>query len=388
MERFDVVVVGGGPAGSVAARTAAEDGAHTVLVEARGRADDPSACAGLVSPRTLAVLGASDACVLRRLRDVVFRAPGGTALRVRTTSDRAVVVDRSVLEAELLEKAGSAGVDVRRGVTATDWSDGVLQTETRAGSSAVTATILVGADGPRSGVARWAGLREGRRCLSASQAEVEVPPGDAVVDVFVGRGVAPGFFGWSIPAQEGRARVGLAVHPGAASDAHLDSLLESHFAGRRVLSRVQGEIPLPSAERVVGDGVLLVGDAAGHVKPLSGGGLYFGGLCARLAGRAAARAASDPAKRDDHLQRYASASRRLLDAETRFGAAAAAARDAIADPDWDRVLTLLNRPDLLALVSEHVDIDYLHRMVPRLLGHPRLWPLLAAVWSTTRGAPH
>ena len=77
MQRFDVVVVGGGPAGAVTARVAATAGASVLVLERRTRIEEPSACAGLVSPRTLSVLGASEACVIRRLRGVTFHAPGG-----------------------------------------------------------------------------------------------------------------------------------------------------------------------------------------------------------------------------------------------------------------------------------------------------------------------
>ena len=386
MRKFDVIVVGGGPAGAVTARVAAKAGATVLLLERRSQIEEPSACAGLVSPRTLSVLGASEACVVRRLRDATFHAPGGTVLSVHATSDRALVVDRSTLERELLARARDAGVEVRLGVSATAWTGGALEMAAPDGKETAAAAVLVGADGPESRVALWCGLRSFALGLSAAQAEVESAPEGDRVDVFVGRHVAPGFFAWSIPAQAGRLRVGLAVSSGVPPAPFLDRLLESRFPDRRVVARVEGTIPvpLPADGRIAGGGALLVGDAAAQVKPLSGGGLYFGGLCARLAGRAASRAAREARDRETHLERYETACHELLGPETRFGLAARSARDALDDADWDRLFSLLNRSDLLAVVSERIDIDHLRHMVPPLVSHPRLWGTLFTAWDLVR----
>jgi len=386
MTDFDVLVVGGGPAGAVTARIAANSGARVLLVEKRSTLEEPAACAGLVSPRTLPVLGASSACVLRGHRRVSFHAPGGPTLSFCATTDRAVVVDRSRLETELLALAGDAGVVVRLGAAAASWQGGVLRFTTALGEEAATGRVLVGADGPDSAVAAWAGLGPRLRPLRAAQAEV-VAPESGEIDVFVGRDVAPGFFAWSIPAQRDRLRVGVAVPAPADPALYLDRLLAARFAGCAIASRVEAPIPAPDPERAIArDDVLLVGDAAGHVKPLSGGGLYFGGLCARLAGRAAASAARAPETRAASLREYEEGCRTLLGPETRFGERAAGLRDALEDADWDSVFTLLNRPEFVALVERHVDLDHLRFLAPRLVGHPRLWRTLFDAWSVVRAS--
>jgi flavin-dependent dehydrogenase len=130
--------------------------------------------------------------------------------------------------------------------------------------------------------------------------------------------------------------------------------------------------------------VLLVGDAAAHVKPLSGGGLYFGGLCARAAGRAAADIAAAPPDRLAPLRRYQDACRRLIGAETQFGTAARSIRDALDDEEWNSVLAILDDRDLLALVAERIDLDHLRHMMPHVVGHPRLWGTLFRLLDVVR----
>ncbi len=384
MQRFDVVVVGGGPAGAVTARIAAEAGAVVLLLERRTRIEEPSACAGLISPRTLSVLGVSDACVVRRPRGVSFHAPGGGVLSVRTTTDRALVVDRSILESELLARARDVGVDVRLGATATGWRDGVVRFEGAASEETAVGAVLVGADGPESQVAAWAGLPNAGS-LRALQVEAEsADPEPDGVCVYVGHLIAPEFFAWSIPAQAGCTRIGLAVSDLIDPAPYLDSLLAQRFPNHRIVSRIEARIPIPSPRRTTADGVLLVGDAAGHVKPLSGGGIYFGGLCARVAGRAAARAAKEPHDQTEHLLYYEDACRALIGPETRFGATARSIRDALDDDDWSRIFAILNHRDLLALVAERIDLDHLRHMVPHLLSRPRLWRPLFALWDIVR----
>ena len=384
MESFDVIVVGGGPAGAVTARVAAKGGARVLLLESRTEIREPAICAGLVSPRTLPVLGASEACVVRRLRNVSFHSPKGAVLSIQASSDRALVVDRSTLERELLARAREDGAEVRMGVTATAWKDGVLELKASHGPDAAAATVLVGADGPESRVRVWSGLGSTAHRVNATQAEIESADDADCIDVFVGRSVAPGFFAWAIPAQRGRLRTGLAVHQDFAPAPFLDQFLEARFPNHRIVTRVEGAIPIPSGAPIARANVLLVGDAAGQVKPLSGGGLYFGGVCARLAGRAAASAARDPRNSAAVLLRYRAACRGILGPETRFGAAARSARDSLDDTDWEALFSLLNRGDLLSLIGEHVDIDHLRHLVPRLVGHPRFWPLLFAAWDVVR----
>jgi geranylgeranyl reductase family protein len=384
MQRFDVIVVGGGPAGAVTARVAAAAGASVLVLERRARIEEPSACAGLISLRTLSVLGASDACVIRRVRGVTFHAPGGGSLSVQATSDRALVVDRSVLEQELLAGAAEAGANVRLGATATGWRDGIVRFDSPGGEETVSCAVLVGADGPESQVASWSGVRATSGGLRAVQVEIELPSrGADDVHVFVGRRVAPGFFAWSIPAQDGRFRVGLAVGAGVDPAPHLEALLAARFPEGRAVSRVEGVIPVSPGGRIAGDDVLLVGDAAAHVKPLSGGGLYFGGLCARAAGRAAADAAAAP-DRLAPLRRYQDACQRLIGAETQFGAAARSLRDALDDKEWNSVLAILDDRDLLALVAERIDLDHLRHMIPHVVGHPRLWGTLLRLLDVVR----
>ena len=388
---YQVVVIGGGPIGAVAARCAAEAGARVLLAERRARPADPACCAGLISPRTLPTLGASERSVLGTIRAVEAHSPGGRTLSLRADEVKAVVVDRSALERELLDLAANAGVEVEMGTAARIESEGRIGLRASRGAECiVSARVTIGADGPRSGVARSVGLTPPEHVLRAVQVTVEAP-GEPVdrVGVHLGEATAPGFFGWSIPIGPDRVRVGLAVAGDVDPTPYLARLLDRCVRGGRVVSRTGGLIPISPTPCTVSGSTLLVGDAAGQVKPLSGGGLYTGGTCARLAGRFAAEAASDDAPAE-RLRRYEAAWREQVGREIAFGRSMRRVLARIPEENVDRIFASLDGSGLLATLAEVADIDRFHRIVGDLAGRPSLWkefvalaPLIAPAGATS-----
>jgi flavin-dependent dehydrogenase len=239
----------------------------------------------------------------------------------------------------------------------------------------VHADIVIGADGPRSRVARVAGLPQLPAAYFGIQAIVDAPAEEADrVDVVFGRETAPGFFAWAVPAEPGLLRVGLAAPPGTDAASLLTRHLEHRFPGRRVIARSGGWIPTAPVGQTVEGRVLLVGDAAGQVKPLSGGGLYTGAVCARLAGRIAAAAslAGDPSE----LLTYDSTWRRAIGRMLWFGRMLRRVLESASDGTIDRVRASMDDPSLLTLFAQYGDIDRLHGLIGELAARPSLWAKL------------
>jgi len=111
MPAYDVVVVGGGPIGAVAARHAAAVGARVLQIERGECTGEPARCTGLVSPHTLELLEVSAASLLREIRGGILHAPGGRTIELRANTVKAVVLDRGKLNRELIEFAIDAGVE-------------------------------------------------------------------------------------------------------------------------------------------------------------------------------------------------------------------------------------------------------------------------------------
>ncbi len=374
-----MAVVGGGPIGAVAAREAAMAGARTLLVEKTEGSAEPARCAGLVSPRVLPTAAASNSSVIREIRGGLIHSPLGTALSLRSSEIKALVIDRPVLDRELIQSAGDAGVKVRMRTKAISAHRGCISLAAGKMKEDVHARVIIGADGPASAVASWFSLPPVEEVLIASQATVIRPAREEdEVDIFLGRLLAPTFFAWVIPAQEGCARVGIGAPVGTNTNALLSDLLIS-LGTKREITRIHGLIPISLARETVADGVLLVGDAAGQVKPLSGGGLYTGFLCAKIAGQVAGEAALAGRTTRNDLAIYQQRFKREIGDEILYGQAARSILRDLSDEAIDAILKSVDRKEIIDLLGYYGDIDQPSQMVHAIMSRRDLWPVLRPV---------
>ena len=379
MRDYDVIVIGGGPIGAVTARHAALTGARTLILEKGDGSGSPARCTGLVSPRTLNLLEVSDRSFLREIRGGRFHAPGGHTLELHSAHVKAVVVDRAALNRELLGRAHAAGTEIRTHATATAAHQGRVEFLENGRENFLTCAIIIGADGARSSVASWFGLPSPGRFLAACQATVEgKPSAEDGVEIFLGKKISPDLFAWAVPAEEGCLRVGAAISCGENPDHRLSHFLAEHFPGR-VVERTGGLIPIGYASTTVTDGVLLVGDAAGQVKPTSGGGLYTGGVCARSAGEIAGYASLSDNPSQAMLRTYEDRWRQDIGKELRIGLTIRRTLDNLSDEEIDAVFSELDDPAFLDFIAEHGDIDYPSQLVTALLPRRDLWPRLLSL---------
>ncbi len=372
----DLAIVGAGPIGLATARAAADAGAEVLVIDRKPERGDPSCCTGLVSPRTLPTLGASTSCVLRDIRALRIHLPNQRIIDLQSDRIKAVVIDRKKLERELVALVRSVGVEVQHCVVATDAHEGMLSAQSGTEALRIRPTLIIGADGPRSRIAAWFGLAQPAQFAAAAQVELEgSPTRPDGVDIYMGHGVAPGFFAWSVPAEEGILRVGLAVLPPHAPDEFLRRLLSKHYPSAPIRSHAEGLIPLAPAPVPATAGVLLVGDAAGQTKPLSGGGLYTGGACAQIAGTLAAHVASG--KISFHWEEaYGRSCRDVIGKEQAFGRSIREHLSGVTDADMAAIAAALDDPQLLQFLADEADIDSFHRLPDRLAAEPRLWSTL------------
>jgi digeranylgeranylglycerophospholipid reductase len=317
--RYDCCVIGGGPVGAMTARSAASKGARVLLVE-KGRAPTyPDRCTGIVSPRLLDEASLDQGVVLRRIRGGIIHAPNGRCLRIEAADARAVVIDRRLFNVRLLEMAEQAGVEFVPESLATGLVNGSIAIERMGAMYGAEAKVVIGADGPLSKVAAWAKLPVPGEILLGLQAIARYEPAEPdFIEVFFDQALAPGFFAWVVPAEQGIARVGLATYQMKGASAFLKRFLER--LKLKPLKINAGLIPIGARAQTVAGKVLVVGDAAAQAKPTSGGGLYTGICCAKIAGEVAAAKAL-AADGGDGLTAYKKRWREMLERELSLGMA-------------------------------------------------------------------
>jgi digeranylgeranylglycerophospholipid reductase len=383
----DIAIVGGGPAGAMTAKTAAEAGVEVLLIEEDSHVGEPVQCTGLVSTRTLEEGSVGLGVVVREIAGVSVHGPGGSQVAIDGGKTKACVIDRAMFDRELIKQAAAVGVRVMTGVQAVGLQGDCLTVKEKGQEGSkreVKATVIVGADGPYSRIRTWAELSPPRRMLNGLQAVVPYSPerGD-FVEVFLGKDIAPGFFAWCVPASDGIARIGLASNDGRQLSFFLERILHRKglAPGKDNLECIGGTITIGPPPRTVNGNVLIVGDAAGQAKPTSGGGIYTGIICAKIAGEVAAKAVRN--NDISILGEYEVRWRERLERELRFGMLAHRILGGLDDHHLERLLAAINEPNTLKAIAKYGDIDYPSRLLRYLRGQPRLWrrfaPLLPDV---------
>ncbi|WP_456483877.1 NAD(P)/FAD-dependent oxidoreductase [Methanopyrus kandleri] len=317
---FDVVVVGAGPAGSVAAWAAAEAGCDVLILERKAEIGVPKQCAEGISVRALEKVGIEpqDEWISAEVERGILSLPGGSKFEVEVEG---YVLERRVFDKWLVVRAVEAGAEVellahaRRALLEEGRVVGV-EYEGEDGVHEVRARIVIAADGIESRIGRTAGLvpqLEPHQICTCAQYEVVGDRHDpkAFVIHFDPEQI-PGGYAWVFPKGENRANVGVGIRgsessPGMALKT-LDELVEGPLselvAGTPVEVNVGGVPVCGPVERTYGDGILLVGDAARQVNPLTGGGLNAALICGRIAGEVAAEAIEEDDTSASFLKRY------------------------------------------------------------------------------------
>lgn len=321
---IDVLVIGAGPAGSTAAKHAAMGGASVLLIDKKSEIGAPKRCAEGVSVGGLESLGIepNPRWITKKLDGVRLVSPNGTD--VWLTSDKVelpeagYILERKVFDKHMAMDAARAGSEIMVKTLATGMEktdDGYLvSAECMGREFEIKARIVIAADGPESRVARWAGLNTATRpkdMESAAQFEmvgVEMEDNNCIEFYF--GSVAPGGYAWIFPKGDDIANVGLGVlstETDKSAYEHLLEFVESCPATRNaqpVELNIGGDPVGGMPKELVADSLMVVGDAAGQVNPLTGGGIISGMTGGMLAGRVAAAAVSEGDVSKKRLSEY------------------------------------------------------------------------------------
>jgi geranylgeranyl reductase family protein len=285
---YDVQIIGAGPAGCIAAREAARRNLNVAVFEEHDEIGAHLKCSGLLSKTGLESLGVDyKKAVLNKIYGARIYSPALNEMSIVCSDVKAFIIDRKKFDTACADDAERCGAKLLLGKRAT--------------RKDLNSQLVIGADGALSNVAVWSGfpkINEFAFCCQADFTNAGIPDA-GVVDIFLSNALFPGFFGWCIPLNESEARVGLGVFRDIQRSYSLparhyfNNFVNKHPVVSKILKKskqrneLSAIIPLSPREETAKGNVLLVGDAAGHVKATTGGGVIFGGNCARIAGRLA-----------------------------------------------------------------------------------------------------
>jgi len=307
--KYDVVVVGSGPAGSVTARFAAESGANVLIIERRQEVGVPVLCGEGISK------GVDEFKVLEGKRWIANNmdgarivSPDGTMVKLAADmagDETGYVLYRDIFDQELARGAIRAGAELMLNTCAVN----ILKENGKInGVKAkqfgeefdIEADIVIGADGVESKIGRWAGMKTTLKpydletCAQYTLSNVEFDR--AYCDFYLGKKIAPGGYAWIFPKGKDIANVGIGILASLSEPGMSLKLLDKFINSRPELKKgeplrfLAGAVPVAEPIESVRDNLLLVGDAARQVDPITGGGLMASIEAGKTAGETIGKA--------------------------------------------------------------------------------------------------
>ncbi|HMU42582.1 MAG TPA: NAD(P)/FAD-dependent oxidoreductase [Ignavibacteriaceae bacterium] len=301
---YDIIIVGAGPAGSMAARFAAEQGVSVLMLEKDRDVGYPVRCGEAISKAGVEeFIPSDDKWIAARISKFSFIAPDETEVIV-DFGDAGYVLDRRIFDYELARTAAEAGAHIitRAYVNGLLFDNGKVigvKYEYQGEQKEVKAKVVIAADGVESRVGRWAGLKthiDFRDMESAVQiTAANIPVDQSTLYFYFGKDVAPNGYFWIFPKGHNKANIGLGVSgligKKKSAQSYLDDFMNKHYPNAPVLTSIAGGVPCSiTLDKISAPGIMLVGDAARQVNPLSGGGIASGMIGGKIAGTIAGEA--------------------------------------------------------------------------------------------------
>lgn len=369
---LDVVVIGAGPAGSMLARILGDRGYEVALIEQHAVPGDEVNCSGIIGVEAFQRYELPKEHILRSIDSFRFHAPGGATLDYVHPQPLAFAVNRARFDAAMSAKATAAGAVLKTRTRVDEVRVGREHVTISAnrGACVLTSRFVVVATGAGSRLTEQIGLRPPRRYVLGAQVECETVPLTDRVEVHLGQEIAPSNFGWVIPLDQGRAKVGLLCEE------------EASFALRRfmkgpVLSdriRHQGRmrvslLPVDLIRRSHSNRALVVGEAAGQMKTITCGGIYYALLAAEIAADVLHEALQANASGSTALAPYETRWRGLLETELRMGLRMRSLFTRMNDKTIDKLFDVAGQDGLMDLIRSTANFDWHSDLVKAVLHH-------------------
>lgn len=309
-DQYDVIVVGAGPAGSIAAKTAAMKGLSVLMIEKRQEIGDPVRCAEGVSKVWLRKhIEPDHRWICADVKGSRIFSPDGTMIEMaeeiaggevgyvleRKIFDRALAYESAKAGAEVMVKTRATGLIIENGFVR-----GVRLMHLGE-EREVRSKLVIGADGVESKVGRWAGIDTSLKPADLETCAQFLMSGTGIDQdycyFYLGNEVAPGGYIWIFPKGKDLANVGIGILGSKSGKKHaidyLKEFVEQKFPDAKVLEIDVGGVPVSgSIERTIANGLMLVGDAARQSDPITGGGIITAMEAGKIAGEVAYEAVS------------------------------------------------------------------------------------------------
>lgn len=363
--KTDIVVIGAGPAGLITAREVARRGFDVCILEEHGEVGVPCHCAGLFSLQGLKDLQVpvNENFIQNMVLGARFFSPSGSSFTVEKDLPVACVVNRIQFDKFLAKQAINFGADLRLNSKVRNIKQHNEKMILTGNFGEIKADIVVDAEGINSHIIKEMGFKPlpFKRLLPALQYDLKgVNIDSKYVEVHIGRKFAPSFFTWVIPLNENTIRAGLACK-GYNPSEKLERFISQRFIGEkttRVNSRSGLIVTSGFISKTFQKNFIAVGDVAGQVKPITGGGVIFGGTCAMIAGKVIAEALENGDFTEKKLGNYQYLWRQKFAKEIKLSLLFRKVLDRLSDKTCDKIFKIIIESNFHKKLSLEGNMDF------------------------------
>ncbi|MGB7293183.1 MAG: NAD(P)/FAD-dependent oxidoreductase [Thermodesulfobacteriota bacterium] len=374
---FDVIVVGGGPSGLHTASILADSGFNVALCEQNSEIGKDVVCSGVISKEAFSRYDLSHESIVARLKQADLYSPGGICINYSHPEEAVFVVDRHIFDRKLADNALHRGAKIFLNAKISSLSVRdeyvMVHIKTQEGEQYVFSRICVVATGVKYNLQTALGLGRPKKIIKGIQLEIKTEDIERL-RIYWGERFSTGFFGWAIPLVDGRTRVGVMTEGNAidglsntlsAIGDYIDSCSELGKAKRR-------GIAFGTITRSYTDRIIVVGEAAGHIKTTTGGGIYYGLLSAE-AGSEIVKKAFKVGKFDvKTLSEYEKKWKKMLGREITLGEYFHRFYSKLSDNSLDALFDAAKQDGLLSYVAKNGKFDWHKDAIIKIIRSPNL----------------
>ncbi len=317
---YDVIIVGGGPSGSMAAYEIAKAGFSVCIFEKDRDIGYPVRCGEAIGYHGLnQYFKPKETWIAAEIKGATLVSPKNHRVNIDFKNETGYILNRRVFDYDLAKIAVNEGAEV---FTRCYVNDLIVEDDFVSGvklkyfdeTLEVESKIVIGADGIESRVGRWGGIKtivrmkDMESCVQYSVSNIDISQDKMVM--FVGKNYAPGGYLWIFPKGGRSANIGIGISgkyakKGKSAKSYLDDFINKFYPDVSILTTVCGGVscPKPMAEPI-NNGLMLVGDAAHQINPMTGGGIASGMRGGQIAGQIASQALKDRDYSKKYLMKY------------------------------------------------------------------------------------
>ncbi len=377
--KYDVVIIGAGPIGIYTSIKLAEGGLRTLVIEEDAQIGKPRFCTGLISKEAFDEFSLPREAIENEFNSAWIFSPLGSKVNLKNRTIQVYVTDRALFDQGLYRQAEGTGVEflLNCHCSGLEISDDFVKGRINfdGAEASIKSNVAILSTGIKYNLHRSVGFLPPANFLDCSQTQI---PGESGSDIgiFLGNSIAPHSFAWTVPLKGEKIRVGISTSKNSPS--FLKSFLKYLQLKNRINKEepfdiVRRPIPLEPIKHSYASRILVVGDAAGQVKPTTGGGIYFGLLCADLAAKTVINAFKKGDFSRHFLRQYEVNWKRKIEFDMTMSIYLRKLIAHFNDEQIEELVKFCSQKSIQSLIEKYADFNHHGKFIQKLIKMPAFW---------------